>query len=110
MMAMTTTAAEFGASYVGKSKTSSQIEKDSFLDLEGMGLGKIDIYDELDMAGNIDVYDFLGAISCVVSKLEKPNLYQVSFCLKAPLEASKDAMASALSPDKPKTPMSDLPE
>ena len=106
MMAMTTTAGEFGASYVGNAKTSSQVHIDSPMDLEGMGLAG-----ELDMAGKIDVYDILGAISCVVSKLDNANLYQVSLCLnRAPLEASKTSLASALSPEKPKTPLKRTPE
>ena len=103
---MTTTAGEFGSSYVGNAKTSSQVHIDSPMDLEGMGLAG-----GLDMAGKIDVYDILGAISCVVSKLDNANLYQVSLCWnQAPLEASKTSLASALSPEKPKTPLKRTPE
>ena len=106
MMAMTMTAGEFGAESLGNAKTSSQVEIDSPMDLENMGLAG-----ELGMAGKIDVYDMLGAISCVVSKLDNTNLYQVSLCLnRAALEASKTSLASALSPEKPETPLKRTPE
>ena len=67
------TAGDFGATALGCGSDVYAKRSAWTVDPEDLNVG-----DELMPLGKLDVYDVLGAMSCVVSKLENTNLYQVT--------------------------------
>mgnify|MGYP004325024075 CR=1 FL=1 len=91
-------ACDFGATALGCGSDVYAKQSAWTVDPEDLNVG-----DELMPLGKLDVYDVLGAMSCVVSKLENTNLYQVTFGFDG-------AVVPALSPEKPETPLKRAPE
>ena len=91
-------ACDFGATALGCGSDVYAKRSAWTVDPEDLNVG-----DELMPLGKLDVYDVLGAMSCVVSKLENTNLYQVTFGFDG-------AEVPALSPEKPETPLKRAPE
>ena len=99
-------ACDFGATALGCGSDVYAKRSAWTMDPEELNVGE-----EFVPLGKMDVYDVLGAMSCVVSKLENTNLYQVTFGFDGKLQESiPAAVVPALSPEKPETPLKRAPE